>query len=50
MELQLLQFIKTNPEISVKYQNMMSEVNELKISPQIAAQKVIEMIQINGKK
>lgn len=50
MELQLLQFIKTNPEISGKYQNMMSEVNNLKISPQIAAQKVIELIQIHGKK
>lgn len=50
MELQLHQFIKTNPEISVMYQNMMSEVNDLKISPQIAAQKVIELIQIHGKK
>jgi LAO/AO transport system kinase len=50
MELQLLQFIKTNPEISLKYQNMMSEVNDLKISPHIAAQKVIELIQIHGKK
>ncbi|HUH74375.1 MAG TPA: methylmalonyl Co-A mutase-associated GTPase MeaB [Chitinophagales bacterium] len=50
MELQLLQFIKTNPDISVKYQKMMDEVNTLKISPQIAAQKVIELIQIHGKR
>lgn len=50
MELQLVQFIKTNPEISGTYQKMMNEVNDLKISPQIAAQKVIELIQIHGKK
>lgn len=50
MEMQLLQFIKTNPEVSAKYQEMMKEVNELKISPQIAAQKVIDLIQIHGKR
>lgn len=50
LENQLFHFIRANATIASLYQNLQSEVQQQKISPYLAARKIVESFYLNGKR